>query len=254
MFVPTPLSLINEGDTHVSSLIIQQLAQRGFAIIEVDDQQRAQALRDGIDEARSLSGFRFPPINVEHITYDEVHRKAFEALFYTAISCLTVLTTEDEMTRAHIEKLFSQSEHEPFPLDHDYHPTFFNLFNYDNGALNIHKDRGLVTVIHIDPPEHLSGEASSIWIKGSDQQWRSGDAIISEAKIDTRDKVYILMLVGEEGEVLFTEHNINGLYAAEHSVRVHPEGEYIEYSHHQRDPQSRSTMNRLSAALILRRN
>ena len=254
MFKPTLLSSIQKREPQVYSSIIQQLVQRGFAIIEVDDQKRAAALKAGIDEAGTLSGFRFPPINVENITYEEVHRKAFEALFFTAISCLSILTQKDEGNLAQIEKLFSQSDHEPFPFDHNYHPTFFNLFNYNHGALNNHKDRGLVTVIHIDPPERAPEQASSIWIKGLDNQWRSGDRVISEAKGLSGDKSYILMLVGEEGETLFAEQKVGKLYAAEHSVHVHPEGEYIEYSHHQRDPQSRATQNRLSAALILRRN
>ena len=65
---------------------------------------------------------------------------------------------------------------------------------------------------------------------------------------------YALMLIGEEGEKVFQLQGVKQLYAADHSVRVRPNGEYIEYSHYQRDPESQSSSNRLSAALILQKS
>ena len=253
MWTATPLSLITKKERSIRSVIINQLVARGFALIEVDDEKSSKALREGIEEARLLDGFRFPPINVDEIRYDQVHRDAFKTLFYTAVNCLSLLTNQDETDQIQFDRLFSDSANEPFPNDHLYHPTFFNLFNYNHGALNIHKDRGLVTVIHVDPPDLDPYEASSIWIEGSDQKWRSGDAMINQAKAEGSNKAFVLMLIGEEGETLFEDLGELGLYSADHSVRVRPDGEYIEYSHYKRDPASRETRNRLSAALILQR-
>lgn len=234
--------------------LINQVQNLGFALIELDQPTRAQELNWGIQEAKRLDGFRFPPINVEEIHYNEVHRVVFKALFFTGLECLSLITEQDELEKAQVDHLFSESEHEPFPLNHDYHPTFFNLFNYNHGALNTHKDRGLITIIHIDPPRSEIELKSTLWIAGSDLKWRSGDAVILEKMVQKPDSRYVLLLIGEEGEKAFKKHGLDHLYAADHSVRVKPDGEYIEYSHYQRDPASQSSSNRLSAALILQKS
>ena len=254
MYHSISLRLIQDKSSEARSELLNQMQTLGFALIELDDGERSEALNHGIQEAKELSGFRFPPINVETIQYSEVHRIVFKALFYTGLECLSLLTQVDEWTKAKVECLFSESEHEPFPLTHDYHPTFFNLFNYDHGALNAHKDRGLITIIHIDPAPRNLESKSSLWIEGADQKWRSGDALIDQKIKYKPNSRYALILIGEEGERVFKLQGLKQLYAADHSVRVRPDGEYIEYSHYQRDPESQSSSNRLSAALILQKS
>ena len=254
--MPVSISLksIQEKSTQARKELINQVQNLGFALIELDDQIRAQDLNWGIQEAKGLDGFRFPPINVERIQYTEVHRVVFKALFFTGLECLSLISGQDELKKAQVDHLFSESEHEPFPLNHDYQPTFFNLFNYNHGALNTHKDRGLITIIHIDPPRSDLKLKSTLWIAGSDQTWRSGDALILEKMILKPNSRYALMLIGEEGEQKFKLQGLDHIYAADHSVRVKPDGDYIEYSHYQRDPDSKSSSNRLSAALILQKS
>lgn len=248
-----PLSSIHDKSFKARRELLEQAQNFGFALIEVDELKHIEALNTGIEEAQKLGSFRFPPINVERIEYSEVHRTVFKALFSIALECLSLLTEQDEHISTQVNALFSESEHEPFPLHHDFHPTFFNLFNYDHGALNTHQDRGLITIIHIQPPNTDLAHKSALWIEGADQKWRSGDAVIHAKQSEKVHAKYVLMLVGEEGERLFNTCGLEGVYAADHSVRVHPEGEFIEYSHHQRDPDSQAELNRLSAALILQK-
>ena len=247
------LSEIKALQSRSKELLLKQLSSRGVALLEIDEAKEAEALHQGLLEAKNLSSFRFPPINVDVIKYEDIHRNAFRALYETAISCLSLLMGSDQSHEANCKSLFSESLDEPFPLDHAYHPTFFNLFNYDHGALNTHKDRGLLTIIHVDPPQEAPHEASALWIEGPQQTWSSGDELIRKAKVKKQNNLYALLLVGEEGETLFHERGQLDLYAADHSVRVEPTGEYISHSHHQRDPQTRPHNNRLSAALILRK-
>ena len=249
-------------------LLIEQLSGRGFALVTVRDRERAQALREALAASAMLEGFRFPPINTDEVHYREVHRGAFRALFATAIDCLRALapqlasdapTSSSALATRHPE-LFKRSPHEPFTLDHAFHPTFFNLFNYDHGALNEHRDRGLITLIHLIPAAVSSaaasdaGEASALWVEDRAHMWSSADEAVRVADgalCDPTEHIMVLLL-GEDGEeVLSADHP--ELFAAEHSVRVAPVGDYIERSHHQRDPTSRTHNNRLSAAMILKR-
>ena len=218
-----------------------QLSRQGFALLVLDDQSLTQQLKVGLDEARALKGFRFPPINVSNITYSAAQRETFKALYSIASRCF------EQLTDAHVgveqPELFSSSPNEPFPTSHPFHPTFFNLFNYNHGALNVHQDRGLITVIHISPSTQLSDKYSELWVEGSDQMWRSADEATRQAQVLGLDTV--ILLVGEAGE------STVGCPAAQHCVRVDPRGEYISHSHHQPDPATIAHNNRLSAALIL---
>lgn len=257
-----------------------QLATRGFALIRVCDAHRSAALRSALEASAELEGFRFPPINVDEVLYDEVHREAFRALFATAIDCLRALmptlapprSTEVETRRgasldAQHPELFSGSPHDPLPLEHPFHPTFFNLFNYDHGALNEHRDRGLVTLIHIAPATPLEGrEASALWVEGrgaegeaEGEAWSNADEAFERANrsLSDPDEHLMVFMLGEDGEevinTLEQRPDQPKLFAAEHSVRVTPRGDYIERSHYQRDPRSRARYNRRSAAMILKR-
>ena len=268
---PVELHLL-DLEAQQRSILHHQLASRGFALINVRDRARTRALDQGLESAAELSGFRFPPINVDEVRYDEPHREAFRALYATALECLAQLDPEvhrdgggiktstqeaaaTSLSHLHPE-LFSASPHEPFPADHPFHPTFFNLFNYDHGALNGHKDRGLLTVIYIRPAHHDGRQAASaLWVANAEGSWVSADRELGRVRAErttTTSDHQVILLIGEEGEEVFKSFHPH-LFAAEHSVRVSPVGDYIERSHYLRDPTSREDANRLSAALILQR-
>ena len=253
-------------DETARRLLIDQLIHRGFGLISISDPELLRAVNAGLDRAEALEGFRFPPINVETIRYHEVERDAFRALYTIALDCLNALkpdlardvytSQERGALTARYPELFSASPHEPFSREHPFHSTFFNLFNYDHGSLNGHQDRGLLTVICMRPASpQLGGEASALWVEGADQTWRSADREILDALSGARSEpapLYALVLIGEAGEDRLRDISPE-LFAAEHSVRVTPEGPYLERSHYVRDPSSRERANRLSAAMILNR-
>lgn len=261
------LNLLSQ-DVQQQQRLHHQLAGRGFALINVQDPKRTHALNRGLEVAAELSGFRFPPINVDEVRYAEPHREAFRALYATAIECLAQLSPDDmsmvksphipsnnsDLSHIHPE-LFSASPHEPFPVDHPFHPTFFNLFNYDHGALNEHKDRGLLTIIYIRPaPHNERREASALWVANTAGEWTSADYKINSIHASqgaSEINHQVVLLIGEEGEEAFKSTHPH-IFAAEHSVRVSPAGDYIERSHYVPDPISRVSANRLSAALILK--
>lgn len=250
-YAPIPVSAISQPESRSKNELITQLRQRGFGLLELDIEERVAAVERGLNEAAQLEGFRFPPINVEEVSYQPVHREVFTSLYQTAIDCLSMFARDELKESAGVEALFSQSPHEPFPRDHPFQPTFFNLFNYDHGSLNRHQDRGLMTVIHVEPPSAQNQPRSALWVEGPHGTWRNADRVIHNQQARSPDSSFALLLLGEEGEALLsTKHE--GLYAAEHAVRVDPEGSFLARSHHQRDPAAGASGNRRSAALILR--
>jgi len=246
-----PVSALSSATRGYKEELLRQLRARGFGLLELDIEERAEAIEQGLAEASQLGGFRFPPINVDEVHYQPVHRAVFSSLYKTAIDCLSPFAGDELERVAGVGELFSQSPHEPFPAEHPFHPTFFNLFNYDHGSLNSHQDRGIVTIIHVDPPHTQSQALSALWVEGPRGRWRNADQVIREHQASAPESSFALLLLGEEGEALLAPQ-FDGLYAAEHAVRVDPEGEFLERSHHQRDPSASERGNRLSAALILR--
>ena len=252
------LSALSSRSQTARVALIAELLRYGFCRVEVDDTDIHHALEEGLDEASRLDSFRFPPINTEHPPqYNQARREAFTALFDVATTCLRALLTSRDplaLSRALDEIRAPQrnpfmddersAESDPFAEDHPFHPSFFNLFNYDHGALNSHLDRSLLTIIKVRP-RVISGR-SSLWIANKSGQWTNGDRAVSEGA-----KRAVIVMIGEDGARLPFAADA-GLYPAEHCVRLYPEGTYIERSHHRHDPEAHPTENRLSAAFILR--
>jgi hypothetical protein len=238
--------------------MIGDLLHDGFSRVEVDDTDTHNALERGLDEASQLEGFRFPPINTEHPPpYNQARREAFTALFDVATICLRALLTPraprvlnralDEINAPQFKPFMADersAESDPFAKGHPFHPSFFNLFNYDHGALNSHLDRSLLTIIKVRP--RVISERSSLWVANRSGRWTNGDRVVSEG-----GKRAVIVMIGEDGARLPFAADA-GLYPAEHCVRLNPEGMYIERSHHRHDPEAHPTENRLSAAFILR--
>ena len=254
-----PAEIHSEEAHLIETSLSHQLSTCGFTTFEIQDRDRLKSIQRGVHSIGAHNGFRFPPINVDVIEYDGVHREAFKALFAIAIEALETISGANETVSANMGTLFSESKNEPFPLGHLYHSTFFNLFNYDHGSLNEHQDRGLLTVIYVEPAPRLNEKnpPSELWIRGRDETWRSGDHVIRTLAQTHPDQAFVILLIGEDGEAYFnrskTEQSLDYLFAAAHCVRANPRGEFIERSHHRCDPDSRPFGNRKSAALILKR-
>ena len=126
-----------------------------------------------------------------------------------------------------------------------FYRTFFNLFNYQNGLLNPHVDRSLVTVIYSSlPPANPCEPRSKLWVQDNNGRWHDGD---QGAAGDDQ----VVVLLGEELQLAGLASD--GLYPALHAVKVDPQGENLSRPHFRSDPaQIASIEPRLSAALILR--
>ena len=209
----------------------------------------------GLTEAAQLTTFRFPPNTEVQTTYNDHKRDAFKALFEISRSCFISLCAREvlppplrtacEAVASDEPPLFSNPDapEEPFTSPHQFAESFFNLFNYNNGLLNPHFDRSLVTVIK---PQMQAGESSilsALWVKSSNDEWTNVDLAVGPDEV--------IVLLGEDAEQLEFVQRLS-LYAAEHAVRVDPKGSYIPHSHFRRDPDTIATGNRISAAFILR--
>ena len=190
------LTLNLEAPLFLTQGLITQLKGRGFALLELDISARAEAIQRGLSEASALGGFRFPPINVDEVRYQDVHRAVFSSLYETAIDSLSPFASEALDELAELDRLFSASPHEPFPREHLFHPTFFNLFNYDHGSLNSHQDRGLLTVIHVEPPQLSARPHSALWVEGPDQRWRDADRALLDAAAQSPESTFTVLLLG----------------------------------------------------------
>lgn len=244
--------------------LLTQLSCRGFACVTLDHEDLNYNLERALDEAANLQGFRFPPID-QDVIYTDRRRKAFQALFSTATICLKALCTYLQRYHDHFPtsllhgldhalspnfQLFGEKfdQNEPFTLGQSFSQTFFNLFNYNNGLLNAHVDRSLLTVIKVrsfklDSLSDSIPHKSALWIKDQVNVWRNADEEVSDHQV--------VIMIGEDFEALIAHLKLP-LFAAEHAVRVDPTGEYLSHSHFRADPETTTSNNRLSAALILR--
>ena len=258
--IPPPVidaALLMSGEVHTLKQLWESLARWGFARLQLSAHGEAlSALQRALDEMAGADHFRFPP--VEGPThYNNAQRESFVALFQQSRAVLGALlqyapplaaaapALTDALAEAstYDRSLFTHPPEAPLPFASEQQPfasSFFNLFNYDHGLLNTHKDRCLVTLAYrrraVDPV------ASALWVQARGGRWWSSDALLGEREL--------LVLIGEELEEL-SERAGCPLYAAPHAVRVDPTGPHIERAHHRPDPATPHHGNRISAALIL---
>ena len=231
------------------------LRMQGFACVVVDQTPLADALEAALTDAAGLDGFRFPPIDDSTPQYTPIRREAFQRLFEISTTCLDALLYNQRLPtwlqeallqlRRSPAVLFAPDNqgHEPFQSGQPFQDSFFNLFNYDRGLLNAHVDRSLLTIIKVQQPPDDGAAHSALWVRGPDDQWRDADAAVQADEV--------LVLVGEDCAELPCAQTL-GVHAAEHAVRVDPNGEYVSHSHFRPDPGSMPEQNRRSAAFILR--
>lgn len=122
-----------------------------------------------------------------------------------------------------------------------YGASFFNIFNYDHGCLNTHRDRGVLTAVYGvggEPDVHAArpqSAASRLWLRAKGPEG---------ARWVAPESRQLLLWAGDGLEV-------SGVEPVEHCVRVDPEGPYIERSHSRSDPAAPPSGNRRSVALVL---
>jgi len=265
------LLLSSLGAGSARQLMLRQLRNQGFCCVTVDEHDTLRHLKLALPEAKKLTGFRFPPMEEgATISYSENQRQIFRALFRVATTCLGALLKES-LPSSSVEaltKALQDSEcsnppfgrhrpHEPFQPGQPFAWTFFNLFNYQNGLLNPHVDRSLMTVIYSSPPPPANlcqlKKRSTLWIRDRHGIWRDGDRA---AAGDDQ----VVVMVGEElqesGIVVSAATAAGGdLVPALHAVKVDPNGGNLPRPHFCPDPAQEhdATVDpRMSAALILR--
>ncbi|MEE2960169.1 MAG: hypothetical protein VYA34_05445 [Myxococcota bacterium] len=233
------------------------LRNNGFAIVQIDQNNETKLLRQSLTHCQDMGEFRFPPIG-EPAEYEKLHKACFRVLFKITRQCLkALLTNHDEFRSDHplLEtlaesfsdryRLFGHDGKDNYPFSNDqtaFAPSFFNIFHYDHGLLNTHKDRCLVTAIFVNQDANATSPRSALWVKGLSGDWVNTDALVQEDEV--------LILLGEEFQTLANSAGVP-LWAAEHCIRVDPFGLDIERAHHRPDPATPKTGNRMSAALIL---
>lgn len=232
------------------------LADDGFVCLSIVDQKHKDCITKVMESIGQFSSFRFPPIEEQAVYTDEI-RDVFRLFFQVGIEVLESILAELPVTPAvqRIQKqcflaketpIFAQ-KHEPLTAHDPLSGTFFNLFHYDHGCLNTHRDRYLVTVICAEPAHSAQPgrklEHSALWVRApSSAHWQNIDIRITEPTW--------VIFVGEELAQICTDAGLK-IEASEHCIRRDPDGEYIPHSHHQPDPDALPTGNRRSIALVL---
>lgn len=257
-FMGAPLSELRALNKEYTEKFQRQLDNASFALVEIDDPKLLKSLRGGIKEASKLTSFRFPPTD-EPIVYNDRQKAAFRSLFDIGIVCLkAVLHDKPSHPRPPVQEkletfkkaleevenvsLFESDPNEPFQNENQpFAQSFFNLFNYNHGALNAHVDRSLLTVVFIKEAEYQMKPPTVLWIEDKDGSWHSADDVA--ANYDAPPTRVVVMA----GEQLADWYR-----AAKHSARVRPYEKDLDNAHLRRDPKTPASGNRLSAALILR--
>ena len=250
-------ALAAEDEAEVKRLT-KSLTQFGFAIIRMESPSESRALKAALQRCEDMGNFRFPPTD-EPVRYEEMHVQCFKALFKITRYCLKALLASHpgspeaaapllnalEESFSPQYKLFSEPGETAGPFCDDeaaFGTSFLNIFHYDHGLLNAHRDRCLVTAIFVHQDKGGDVPKSALWVKGGEGEWLNADALVAE------DEVVILL--GDELAELAESIGLP-VWAAEHCIRVDPNGPDLAHAHQRPDPDTPSNGNRISAALIL---
>lgn len=235
---------------------LQSLVENGFATLPIHSEDDQKVIESVFAHIGTFTSFRFPPIEEQAIYTDEI-RAVFRLFFRVAVHVLEQLLQDLKATED-VERIRLQCEQaKEFPLfekpneplsSHDpLAGTFFNLFHYDHGCLNTHRDRYLVTVICAKPAQSATKGTelahSALWVRSpASGTWQNVDLLVT--------KPTWIIFVGEEYTRICGAAG-RELQASEHCIRLDPEGEYISHSHHQPDPAAMPSGNRRSIAMVL---
>ena len=252
------LQALEHEDAAAVEVFSTSLQTRGFGVVRLDNCDDSSLLREALLRCKSMGEFRFPPVG-ESAHYKEEHKACFKVLFRITRQCLKALlgghrefqSTTTPLFDALEESfspgyaLFGDDEEENYPFGNDdaaFATSFFNIFHYDYGLLNAHRDRCLLTAIFVNQETTEDLSRSALWVKGADDAWVNADAMVESNEV--------VILLGEEFQSLAESAGLS-LRAAEHCIRVDPKGPNLERAHHRADPATPPKGNRMSAALIL---
>lgn len=240
---------------------VDTLQQHGFAILQTDGFTGNPEIRKTLLEAKGMQTFRFPAHDAP-IEYTEDKRASFQSLFLWSRICLRALlvalnpeASESQEIQNAIEKsideqiLFSPNGtgHTPFPEGVGFSSSFYNIFHYDYGLLNHHKDRYLVTVVAVNSERDCSTDntdspKTALWAQSPSAGWVNIDALLEDNEI--------AIFTGEDFEALSTRLG-NPIPAVLHCTRVDPTGPRLPRYDNQPDPSTPPTGNRVSMAFVL---
>mmetsp|Transcript_11713 Transcript_11713/g.22352 ORF Transcript_11713/g.22352 Transcript_11713/m.22352 type:complete len:214 (+) Transcript_11713:353-994(+) len=159
------LGALRAGCMEAASTLRLEMKTRGYGLVRVDDNATLRALTGALRHFRGVNQFRFPPFTeptgdspgLRHWPF--AYRRAVCVLLQSAVSCFSALAplqadmmASKEATRDTCKNLTRRS----------FQTSFVNIFNYDLGYLNSHRDRCLVTVIFSEKQEH---NRMRLWVK-----------------------------------------------------------------------------------------
>mmetsp|Transcript_53819 Transcript_53819/g.111799 ORF Transcript_53819/g.111799 Transcript_53819/m.111799 type:complete len:276 (-) Transcript_53819:31-858(-) len=218
--------------------LLTGLRERGYVHVDIDYAEEA-VLVEALEEFAGRSSFRFPPIPgtataSTPVTMPRPFSRCFDLLY--SVACTAALVMEGRGRRPPKAAPCGEDGRGPFERKGGpwpYSSSFFNIFNYDHGCLNSHVDRGVLTVVYGQRMGSENPEATRLWIR---------EPIADEARWVAPSSGQLLLWAGE---------GFQSAPAVEHSVRVRPDGPYVEHSHSRPDPEAPATGNRRSVALVL---
>lgn len=246
---------IHRLDTQAIQSLTEELSQQGFAILNTQGYEEASVIQQTLEHSRQMTTFRFPS-HSETIEYSDYQRQSFQTLFEWGQWCLRALLMEldpDGHQSRDMLELLRQSNsmsnlfppnglgHTPFPDGVPFSGSFFNIFHYDYGLLNHHRDRYLVTVVAADVIPSNSAK-TALWVNSPNQGWVNLDE-----RLEPGD---IAIFTGEDFEELSSKLG-RTIQAVEHCTRVDPTTERIRIVDNQPDPNTPKSGNRVSMAFVL---
>ena len=250
-----PLSDIQRLDTQAVQSLTEELSKQGFAILNAQGYQEASIIQRTLECSRHMKTFRFPS-HSESIEYSDDQRHSFRTLFQWGQWCLRALLMEldpDGHQSTDVLELLRKSDsmsnlfppngsgHTPFPDGVPFSGSFFNIFHYDYGLLNHHRDRYLVTVVAADIIPSAS-KKTALWVNSPSQGWINLD--------DRLEPGDIAIFTGEDFEALSSKLG-RTIHAVEHCTRVDPTTDRIRIVDNQPDPSTLKSGNRVSMAFVL---
>lgn len=228
----------------------RQLQQRGFGALRLTQDEK-MGLERAVAEFKSRGVFRFPSVEEESTVYSAAAKTGFNVLYAIAAHTGAAIADEvrihtgievDLVTEENTLALpaFAEGEDTPFTgagSSRAYIHSFFNIFNYNHGTLNAHRDRCLVTAVY--GSSSRSTQATHLWAQTNDQTWIDLD--------ETVDSNHLVLFTGED-----LQDMTDGYFSAIlHACRVDPTGPFLAHSFENRDPDAAPTGNRQSLALVL---
>lgn len=228
-------SLAQRRGAQGGEALLQALQRNGFVTVELSGAEE-KVLGEALEDFAQQRSFRYPPVPGD---LEEVERvedvnpvmttsfaQSFDLLY--GVACSAALLMQGQSVPKQLKPC--DGEGMPFSRGGPWHfsSSFFNIFNYDHGCLNAHRDRGVLTVVYGAPSDRE--DASRLWVRHADGTWWAPAP------------GQLLLWAGE---------GFQHAEPVEHCVRMRPDGDYVEHSHSRRDPEAPATGNRRSVALIL---